>query len=259
MDIKYVPTICPYCGVGCGMNLVVKDEKVVGVEPWKRSPVNEGKLCPKGNFCYEIIHREDRLTTPLIKEDGEFREASWDEAYDLITSKLNAYEPEEIGFFCCARSPNENIYVNQKFARIVVGTHNIDHCARLCHGPTVAGLAASFGSGAMTNSYESFEDADLIFSIGANSLEAHPLVGRRLLRAKMNGAYFIVADPRYTPTAKHADQYVPFKTGTDVALMNAMMNVIISEGLEDKKFIEERTKNYEESWYLSTPLKKLKK
>jgi formate dehydrogenase (coenzyme F420) alpha subunit len=246
MDIKYVPTICPYCGVGCGMNLVVQDEKVVGVEPWKRHPVNEGKLCPKGNFCYEIIHRDDRLTTPLIKENGEFREATWDEAYDLIASKLGAYDPNEIGFFCCARSPNENIYVNQKFARIAVGTQNIDHCARLCHGPTVAGLAASFGSGAMTNSYDSFEDADLIFSIGANSLEAHPLVGRKLMRAKMKGAYFIVADPRYTPTAKQADQYIPFKTGTDVALMNAMMNVIISEGLEDKEFIEKRTKNYEE-------------
>jgi len=245
MDIKYIPTICPYCGVGCGMNLVVKDKKVVGVEPWKRHPVNEGKLCPKGNFCYEIIHREDRLTTPLIKENGEFREATWDEAYDLIASKLSEYDPNEIGFFCCARSPNENIYVNQKFARIAVGTHNIDHCARLCHGPTVAGLAASFGSGAMTNSYDSFEEADLIFSIGSNSLEAHPLVGRRLMRAKMKGAYFIVADPRYTPTAKQADQYVPFKTGTDVALMNAMMNVIISEGLEDKEFIEKRTKNYE--------------
>ncbi len=246
MEIKYVPTICPYCGVGCGMNLVVKDDKVVGVEPWKRHPVNEGKLCPKGNFCYEIIHRDDRLTTPLIKENGEFREASWDEALDLVASKLKAYDPNEIGFFACARSPNENIYVNQKFARVVVGTQNIDHCARLCHGPTVAGLAASFGSGAMTNSYESFEHADLIFSIGANSLEAHPLVGRRLMRAKANGAYFIVADPRYTPTAKQSDQYVPFKTGTDVALMNAMMNVIISEGLEDKEFIEKRTKNYEE-------------
>ena len=247
MEIKYVPTICPYCGVGCGMNLVVKDDQVVGVEPWKRHPVNEGKLCPKGNFCYEIIHRDDRLTTPLIKENGQFREATWDEAYDLIVSKFGEFDPNEIGFFCCARSPNENIYVNQKFARVVIGTHNVDHCARLCHGPTVAGLAASFGSGAMTNSYESFEHADLIFCIGSNSLEAHPLVGRRLLRAKYgNGAYLIVADPRYTPTAKHADQYVPFKTGTDVALMNAMMNVIISEGLEDKEFIEKRTKNYEE-------------
>jgi len=246
MDIKYVPTICPYCGVGCGLNLVVSDGKVVGVEPWKRNPVNEGKLCPKGMFCYEIIHRDDRLTTPLIKENGEFREASWDEALDLVASKLTEADPNEVGFFACARSPNENIYVNQKFARTVVGTQNVDHCARLCHGPTVAGLAQSFGSGAMTNSYESFEDADVIFCIGSNSLEAHPLVGRRLMRARANGAYMIVADPRFTPTAKQSDKYVPLKTGTDVALMNAMMNVIISEGLEDKEFIEARTKNYEE-------------
>ena len=246
MDLKYIATICPYCGVGCGINLVVKDKKVVGVEPWSRHPVNEGKLCPKGNFCYEIIHREDRLTKPLIKENGKFREASWDEAYNLICAKFSKYEPNEIGFFCCARSSNENVYITQKFARVCIGTHNIDCCVRLCHSPTVAGLTNSFGSGAMTNSYASFEDANLIFSIGANSLEAHPLVGRRLIKAKMNGAYFIVLDPRYTPTAKQADQYVPFKSGTDVALMNAMMNVIISAGLEDQNFIEERTKNYNE-------------
>lgn len=245
MELKYVPTICPFCGTGCGMNLVVVDGKVVGTEPWKRSPVNEGKLCPKGNFAHEIIHREDRLTHPLIKEKGEFRKASWDEALNLVASKLKEYSPEEIGFFCCARSPNESIYINQKLARAVIGTQNIDHCARVCHGPTVAGLAQSFGSGAMTNSYTSFEKSDLIFIIGSNTLEAHPLIGRRIMRAKMNGAHIIVADPRFTPTAKQAHQYIQFKTGTDVALLNAMMHVIIEEGLQDEVFIENRTKNYD--------------
>lgn len=248
MEIKYVPTVCPFCGTGCGLNLVVKDEKVVGVEPLKRHPVNEGKLCPKGNFSYEFIHREDRLTTPLIKdENGEFQEATWDEALTLVADRLmqaRRNNPNEVGFLCCARSPNENIYVNQKFARTVVGTHNVDHCARICHGPTVAGLATTFGSGAMTNDFKSIESADVIFVIGANSMEAHPLFARKLIRAKRNGAKIIVADPRYTPTAKIADEYIQFKTGTDVALLNGMMKVILDEGLQDDDFINKRTKNF---------------
>ena len=121
VEIKYVPTICPYCGTGCGLNFVVKDDKIVGVEPYKRHPVNEGKVCPKGNFGYEFINREDRLTTPLIKENGEFREASWDEALDLVANKLKEVsddDPNKVGFYACARSPNENIYITQKLARV---------------------------------------------------------------------------------------------------------------------------------------------
>jgi len=249
MDIQYTPTTCPYCGCGCGFNLVSVDGKLEGVEPWKRNPVNEGKLCPKGNFSFEFVHRDDRLTTPLIKEGGEFREASWDEALDLVASKLTELKeanPESLAFLSSARCTNEENYLLQKLVRTVIGTHNIDHCARLCHGPTVAGLAQTFGSGAMTNSLKSIEFADVIFIIGSNTLEQHPLMWRRILQAKARGAKLIVADPRFTPSAKKADLYIPFKSGTDVALMNAMMNVIISEGLEDKEFIEKRTKNFEE-------------
>lgn len=249
MDIQYTPTTCPYCGCGCGFNLVSVDGKLEGVEPWKRNPVNEGKLCPKGNFSYEFVHRPDRLTTPLIKENGKFREATWDEALDMVASKLNeikSVDPEALAFLSSARCTNEENYLMQKFVRTVIGTHNIDHCARLCHGPTVAGLAQTFGSGAMTNHLKSIQFADVIFIIGSNTLEQHPLMWRRVLQAKAAGAKLIVADPRFTPSAKKADLYLPFKSGTDVALMNAMMNVIISEGLEDKEFIEKRTKNFEE-------------
>ncbi len=249
MDIQYTPTTCPYCGCGCGFNLVSVDGKLEGVEPWKRNPVNEGKLCPKGNFAYEFVHRSDRLTTPLIKEGGKFKEATWDEALDLVASKLNeikSVDPEFLAFLSSARCTNEENYLLQKLVRTVIGTHNIDHCARLCHGPTVAGLAQTFGSGAMTNHLKSIQFADVIFIIGSNTLEQHPLMWRRILQAKANGAKLIVADPRFTPSAKKADLYLPFKSGTDVALMNAMMNVIISEGLEDKEFIEKRTKNFEE-------------
>ena len=241
VEIKYVPTICPYCGTGCGLNFVVKDDKIVGVEPYKRHPVNEGKVCPKGNFGYEFINREDRLTTPLIKENGEFREASWDEALDLVANKL-----KEVGFYACARSPNENIYITQKLARVACGTQNVDHCARICHGPTVAGLATTFGSGAMTNGFDSIKEADYIFCIGSNNMEAHPLFGRKLIQAQKNGAKLVVLDPRYTPTAKIADEYVQFKTGTDVALMNGMIKVIIDNDLQDDEFIKNRTKGFDE-------------
>lgn len=249
VEIKYVPTICPYCGTGCGLNFVVKDGKIVGVEPYKRHPVNEGKVCPKGNFGYEFINREDRLTTPLIKENGEFREASWDEALDLVANKLKEVsdeDPNKVGFYACARSPNENIYITQKLARVACGTQNVDHCARICHGPTVAGLATTFGSGAMTNGFDSIKEADVIFCIGSNNMEAHPLFGRKIIQAKQNGAKLIVADPRYTPTAKLADDYIEFKTGTDVALLNGMMKIILDNDLQDDEFIKNRTKGFEE-------------
>ena len=249
VEIKYVPTICPYCGTGCGLNFVVKDGKIVGVEPYKRHPVNEGKVCPKGNFGYEFINREDRLTTPLIKENGEFREASWDEALDLVANKLKEVsdeDPNKVGFYACARSPNENIYITQKLARVACGTQNVDHCARICHGPTVAGLATTFGSGAMTNGFDSIKEADVIFCIGSNNMEAHPLFGRKIIQAKQNGAKLIVADPRYTPTAKLADDYIEFKTGTDVALLNGMMKIILDHDLQDDEFIKNRTKGFEE-------------
>ena len=249
VEIKYVPSICPYCGTGCGINFVVKDGKIIGVEPWKRHPVNEGKVCPKGNFGYQFINHPDRLTTPLIKENGEFREASWDEALDLVASTLKKYadtDPNKLGFYACARSPNENIYITQKLARAGCGTQNVDHCARICHGPTVAGLATTFGSGASTNGYDSIEEADFIFCIGSNNMEAHPLFGRKIIRAIKNGAKLVVADPRFTPTAKLAHEYMQFKTGTDVALMNGMIKIIIENGLQDDEFIKNRTKGYEE-------------
>ena len=238
VEIKYVPSICPYCGTGCG-----------SVEPWKRHPVNEGKVCPKGNFGWQFINHPDRLTTPLIKENGEFREASWDEALDLVASTLKKYadtDPNKLGFYACARSPNENIYITQKLARAGCGTQNVDHCARICHGPTVAGLATTFGSGASTNGYDSIEEADFIFCIGSNNMEAHPLFGRKIIRAIKNGAKLVVADPRFTPTAKLAHEYMQFKTGTDVALMNGMIKIIIENGLQDDEFIKNRTKGYEE-------------
>jgi len=245
MDMKYVPTTCPYCGTGCGFNLVVQDKKVVGVAPWTRTPVNEGKLCPKGNYAHEFVNAPDRLTKPLIKKDGKFVEASWDEAYKLIVSKFKSYKPEEMACLASARVSNEENYLMQKFARAVLKTPNIDHCARLCHASTVVGLAGAFGSGAMTQSIADIAESKCLLIIGSNTFEQHPLIGRRVMQAKKNGAKIIYADPRLTPTGKQADLFLPFYSGADVAILNCFMHQILKNGWEAKDFIKNRTKDFE--------------
>jgi formate dehydrogenase major subunit len=250
MELKYVPTTCPYCGVGCGLNLVVQDGKCVGVEPYKRTPVNEGKLCPKGASCWEFVHSPDRLTKPLIKKDGKFVEASWDEALDLIVKKFTeiykAGGPKSVGFQTSCRTVNEDCYALQKLARCGFLTNNVDNCARICHGPSVAGLSLSFGSGAATNPFEDVLNSDLIVMWGSNAVEAHPLAGRRVMQAKKKGIPIIVVDPRYSATARLADQYIRFNPSTHIALANNMMYYIIKEGLENKEFIKERTKGFDD-------------
>jgi formate dehydrogenase major subunit len=229
---------------------VVNDGKLVGVEPNKRTPINEGKLCPKGATCWEFVQSPDRLTTPLIKKNGKFEEATWDEAYDLIASKFketsDKYGPKSLGFQVSCRTPNEECYIMQKLARVAFKTNNIDNCARICHGPSVAGLSLSFGSGAATNPFEDVLNSDVIFMIGANTIEAHPLAGRRLVQAKKAGKKIIVCDPRYTPTARLADEWVRYNPSTNIALINSIMYWIIQENLHDKEFIEKRTTGFED-------------
>jgi formate dehydrogenase major subunit len=245
MDMKYVQTTCPYCGTGCTFNLVVRDGKAVGVAPYHRSPVNEGKVCPKGTYAHEFIHHPDRLTKPLIKKDGKFVEASWDEALDLVAKKFREYKPGEMACLSSARVSNEENYLMQKFARAVLKTPHVDHCARLCHASTVVGLAASFGSGAMTQSILDIEDAKCVFIIGSNTFEQHPLIGRRAMLAKLKGAKVIYADPRRTATGKQADLFLQFYSGTDVALINGLMQYIIKNGWEAKEFLQTRTKDFD--------------
>jgi formate dehydrogenase major subunit len=249
-DLKYVATTCPYCGVGCGLNLVVQEGRCVGVEPYKRSPINEGKLCPKGATCWEPVHSPDRLTKPLIKNGDKFEEASWDEALDLITKKFketsDKFGPKSLGFQVSCRTVNEDCYAMQKWARVAFKTNNIDNCARICHGPSVAGLSLSFGSGAATNPFEDVLNSDLIVMWGSNAVEAHPLAGRRIMQAKKKGIPIIVIDPRYSATARLADTWLRFNSSTHIALANSMMYWIIKEGLEDKEFIKNRTKGFDD-------------
>ncbi len=248
--IKYVPTTCPYCGVGCGLNLVVNDGRVVGVEPYKRSPINEGKLCPKGMTSWEHVHSPDRLTTPKIKKNGKFVDATWDEAIDLIAKKFketsDKFGPKALGFQSSCRTVNEDCYALQKFARCAFLTNNVDNCARICHGPSVAGLSLSFGSGAATNPFEDVLNSDLIVMWGSNAVEAHPLAGRRVIQAKKKGIKVIVVDPRYSATARLADEWIRFNPSTHIALANSMMYWIIKEGLQNTAFINERTKGFDD-------------
>jgi formate dehydrogenase major subunit len=246
MEFKYVPTTCPFCGTGCSFNLVVKDGKVVGTAPFHRSPVNEGKVCQKGANANEFVNAHDRIKTPLIKKDGKFVEATWEEAYKLIASKLGQYSGEQIAVIGSARASNEDNYALQKFARCVMQTPNIDHCARLCHASTVEGLTQIFGSGAMTNSISDLADTNCAFIIGSNNFEARPFAGRKLMQAKRNGAKIIVCDPRRTPTAKQAHLHIQHYSGTDIALLNGMMQYIIKNGWENKEFINARTLGYED-------------
>ncbi|MBN2284961.1 MAG: formate dehydrogenase subunit alpha [Tissierellales bacterium] len=246
---KHVKTTCAYCGVGCQLSLLVKGNEVVGVEP-SYSSTNKDLLCVKGKFAYGFINHSDRLKKPLIRKNGIFEEASWEEAYDLIVNKVKAlkkdYGNESFAGLASARATNEDNYLFQKFIRAYLGNNNVDHCARLCHASTVAGLAATLGSAAMTNSNLEILDSDAIFIVGSNTTENHPVLGAFVKQAKNKGAQLIVADPRKIPIAHKADIYLPIRPGTNVALFNGMMNVIIEENLQDNQYIESFTENYEE-------------
>ena len=247
MGIKYVPTICPYCSCGCGIYLVIKDGRIIGQEPWKEHPVNEGANCPKGKNAYEYVYSEDRLEMPLVRKNGTLQESSWDEALDLVASNLKEATPENFGLIASCRNSNEDAYVMQKFARVVMGTNNVEYCGRLCHSSAVAGLVPTMGSGVMQTSQPEVELADCIFLAGVNIKETFPLIARRVLRAKAKGAKVFYTDPRNTATAKHlADMHLQLKSGTDAALINAMMSIILAEGLEDKEFIALKTAGFDE-------------
>jgi formate dehydrogenase alpha subunit len=250
MKLEYIPTTCPYCGTGCGFYLKVRDGELVGAAPSKAHPVSQGTLCVKGVTAWEGVINGDRIKEPLIKKNGKFVEAGWDEALGFVAGRLGGlkekYGPDSLGVWGSARCTNELNYLAQKLSHAVLGTNNVDHCARTCHSPTVAGLVRSFGSGAMTNSIDEIKDSACVFSIGSNVCEAHPVIGWRVRTAKDKGAKIVVCDPRKVDMAKFADIHIQHYPGTDIALLNCLMNVIISEGLEDKKYVETRTEGFED-------------
>ena len=250
-EVEKVQTTCPYCGVGCQMNLHIKDNKVIKITGAEDVAPNFGSLCVKGRFGYDFINKPERLTAPLIKEGGSLKNASWDEALSLAAKRLgdikSKYGPDSIGIFSSAKVTNEENYIAQKFARAVIGTNNVDHCARLCHASTVAGLAAAFGSGAMTNSIADIEKSELILVTGSNTTEAHPIISSYIKRAVESGSVkLIVVDPRRIPLTKFATLWLRQNLGTDVAWANGMMHVIISEALYDRNYVKDRTEGFDE-------------
>ena len=263
-------TTCGYCGVGCQFDLLTTEDRIVGVASTPEAPVNGDSLCVKGRYGWDFVHHEDRLTRPRVRasllkpadglpghvgsteEIDPWIEVDWSTALDIVARKFAEIRkdsgPDALGFLSSAKCSNEENYLVQKLARQVIGTNNVDHCARLCHSSTVAGLGMAFGSGAMSNSMDDIvESAEAIFIIGSNTTEQHPVFGTRIRQAVMRrGIPLVVADPRRIDICDFATLHVRQRPGTDVALINGLMHLIIENGWHDEAFIRERCEGFEE-------------
>jgi formate dehydrogenase major subunit len=265
--LKQIDSLCPYCGVGCSITYSVDERSNTIVQvAGRESPVNHGRLCVKGRYGFDYPHHRDRLTTPLIRKpefypkspDGlshlddprqAFREATWDEALDLAAQTYTQIKQQfggsALAGFGSAKCSNEDNYLFQKLIRAVFGTNNVDHCTRLCHASSVAALMEQVGGGSVSNPFSDCLETDAIFIIGSNTTHNHPVAATFMKQAAKSGTTLIVADPRRPEMANHADYYVRFNPGTDVAFLNGMMHVIIRDELYDATFIEERTEDFD--------------
>ncbi|MCF8029902.1 MAG: formate dehydrogenase subunit alpha [Desulfohalobiaceae bacterium] len=247
-----ITTTCGYCGCGCQMDLHLEKGSVLGVSARDHVGVNQGSLCAKGRFGYEFIQSRERLTTPLIRgDDGSFREADWEEALSLAAERLSTlrdrHGPDSLAGLASAKCTNEENYLFQKLMRGVLGTNNVDHCARLCHSSTVAGLASAFGSGAMTNPIRDVLRSRVILVTGSNTTENHPIYANYIIHAVQHqGAKLIVADPRGIGLTRLAHLWLRPRLGTDLAWINGLMHIILQRGWQDQAFIDERTEGFDE-------------
>jgi formate dehydrogenase major subunit len=263
---RHVDTLCPYCGVGCQTRVHVKDDRVLYVDG-RDGPANNNRLCVKGRFGFDYIHHPDRLTKPLVRRDGVakdpamqlkagdwskvFREATWDEAIARAAAGLKAVHakqgPDGIAGFGSAKGSNEEAYLFQKLIRQGFGTNNVDHCTRLCHASSVAALMEGINSGAVTAPFTAAKDSDCIIVIGARPAENHPVAATYLKNAARRGAKLILMDPRGQAQglARHASHILQFTPGRDVALLNAMLNVIVEEGLVDVQYVQAMTEGFD--------------
>ncbi|UFS56781.1 formate dehydrogenase subunit alpha [Comamonadaceae bacterium M7527] len=259
-----VDSVCPFCGVGCLLTYNVKDNRIVSVDG-RDGPANKSRLCVKGRFGFDYAHSPQRLTVPLIRKPGVakdtnfatspahwqqvFREATWEEALALAGTQLSnlrdTYGPKSLAGFGSAKGSNEEAYLFQKLIRTGFGSNNVDHCTRLCHASSVAALLEGVGSGAVSNQVNDVEHAELILVIGSNPTANHPVAATWMKNAARRGAKIVLADPRITDMGKHAWRTMQFKPDTDVAMLNALIHVVIEEGLVDQTFVRERTDNFE--------------
>ena len=261
---RIVSTTCPYCGVGCNLELHIKDDLIYRVTSPFDSVVNRGNLCVKGRFGYDFLYNPQRVTVPLIRKTlpqpgtrrqafdlREWRPVSWDEALDYVADRLvEIYRrdgPHAIAVYCCAKATNEDNYLLQKLFRAVFRTNNVDHCTRLCHAGSVVALLQAIGSSAMSNTAAEVIHSDCFIVTGSNTAENHPIIALQMKAAvKKHGAQLIVIDPRRTELCDYATLWLPLKPGTNVPVFSAMAHVIIQEGLVNQQFIAERTEGYEE-------------
>jgi assimilatory nitrate reductase catalytic subunit len=248
---RMVPTHCPYCAVQCGMNLLVEDNHVVGFEPRYDFPVNEGRLCPKGVTAYLQVHHPDRLLHPLIKRDGMFQRASWDEALDLVVAKFQELQTkhgkDSIGVYSGSSLTTEKTYLMGKFARAGLGTRYVDYNGRLCMVSAAAGNNKAFGIDRAANPWSDIPLAEVLLIAGANCAETFPVLNKFLWQQRDRGGRWIVVDPRETPTARQGDIHLQLRPGTDVALANGLLHVLIQENLIDEAFINARTNGWVET------------
>ncbi|MDX9897385.1 MAG: formate dehydrogenase subunit alpha [Spirochaetia bacterium] len=237
-------TTCSFCGVGCQLSLTTIDGRIVRSDGVEGVLPNDGRLCIKGRFGNDYVHSPERLTVPLIRENGTFREASWDEALDVAAAAFlsikNKYGPDALAGYSSAKCTNEENYLFQKLVRVAFGTNNLDYCTRLCHASTVTAMLKALGDGAATNSIEDYESIGCALVIGNNMIETHPVTATYLKRGLKKGGRLVVIDPRWTPLANFADVWLQPRLGTDVALLNGMARIAIEEGWIDKDFIGKR-------------------
>ncbi len=265
--LQQVDSLCPYCGVGCSITYSVdRSCNIIVQVAGRESPVNHGRLCVKGRYGFDYAHHQERLLVPLIRKPefypkaveglqdlhdprDAFREATWDEALDLAAQRFLAIKQQfggqALAGFGSAKCSNEDNYLFQKLIRAVFGTNNVDHCTRLCHASSVAALMEQIGGGSVSNPFSDCLETDVIFIIGSNTTHNHPVAATFMKQAAKAGTTLIVADPRRPEMADHADYYVRFNPGTDVAFLNGLMHVIIRDALYDAAFIEERTEDFD--------------
>lgn len=245
-----VRTVCTYCGVGCNLDVARRDNTILSISAPYDAEANRGHTCVKGRYAFKFYDHPDRLRSPMIRRNGQLEAVSWDEAYDFIAERLEQirteHGPDAIAGISSSRCTNEENYLMQKFIRAVIGTNNIDGCARICHAPTARGMQAAFGTGAATNSIEDLQYTDTILVIGANPTTAHPVTGARIKQAALRGGKrLIVVDPRKTELARLADYHLQLRPGTNVALLNMMLYYILAEGREDRDFIDSRVAGFD--------------
>ena len=261
---RQVESVCPYCGVGCELTYHVKENQILFVQG-KDGPSNSSRLCVKGRYGFDYVQHKHRLTSPLIRKPGVkkhkefivdpdnwgevFREASWEEALDVAAKGLRdirgTHGKRSLAGFASAKGTNEEAYLFQKLVRTGFGSNNVDHCTRLCHASSVAALMEGINSGAVSNQVRDVAKAEVIFLIGANPTINHPVAATWMKNAAKAGAKLIVADPRRSDLARHATYFLQFNPDTDVALLNAMLHVIVEEGLVNEAFVRDRTSGYE--------------